>query len=150
MEAYLYLLKVGTDCLNSGHEYLAGHGVSSGRFKVLMLLFKRQSCPDAEAAITPAELADMAGCTRATMTGLIDTLERDHLVKRVPDERDRRMMTVHLTQKGTNLLTKILPGHFKRIAEMMAGLNEADRKTLVRLLAKVAVPASTCSTQVST
>ncbi len=40
----------------------------------------------------------MAGVTRATMTGLIDTLERDGLVMREPDPVDRRMMFVQLTR----------------------------------------------------
>lgn len=137
MEAYLHLLRAGTDCLEFGHEYLSAHGVSSGRFTVLMLLLKRQAFGEKGEVVTPAELADMAGCTRATMTGLIDTLERDSLVKRVPDEKDRRMMTVSLTPKGTALLHKMLPGHFKRLAELMACLSESERKTLVRLLSKI-------------
>ena len=137
MEAYLHLLRAGTDCLEFGHEYLSAHNISSGRFTVLMLLLKRQACSENGAAATPAELADMAGCTRATMTGLIDTLERDTLVKRAPDEKDRRMMTVCLTPKGTALLNRMLPGHFKRQAQLMACFSEAERKTLVRLLSKV-------------
>ena len=135
--AYLHLLRTGTDCLEFGHEYLSSHGVSSGRFTVLMLLLKRQSCGEKGEVVTPAELADMAGCTRATMTGLIDTLERDSLVKRAPDETDRRMMTVSLTTKGTALLHKLLPGHFKRQAQLIACLSETERKTLVRLLGKI-------------
>jgi len=137
MEAYLNLLRTGTDCLEYGHEYLSAHGVSSGRFTVIMLLLRQQSCGKKNEIVTPAELADMAGCTRATMTGLIDTLERDSLVKRAPDENDRRMMTVSLTPKGTALLNKMLPGHFKRISELMACLTEPERKTLVRLLTKI-------------
>ncbi len=145
MVAYLHLLRAGTDCLEFSHEYLSAHGVSSGRFTVLMLLLQGQACGEKAEVVTPAELADMAGCTRATMTGLIDTLERDSLVKRVPDSKDRRMMTVSLTAKGTTLLTKMLPGHFKRLARLMACLSESERKTLVRLLGKVSSQAATIS-----
>jgi DNA-binding MarR family transcriptional regulator len=137
MEAFMHLLRAGTDCLEFGHEYLSAHGVSSGRFTVLMLLFMRCGCEEETNRSTPAELADMAGCTRATMTGLIDTLERDLLVNRAPDEKDRRMMTVSLTAKGTALLNRMLPGHFKRLARLMSCLTEAERKTLVRLLGKI-------------
>ena len=137
MEAYLHLLRAGTDCLEFSHEYLSEHGVSSGRFTVLMLLLRGQACGEKAEIVTPAELADMAGCTRATMTGLIDTLERDSLVKRAPDVKDRRMMTVCLTPKGSALLHRMLPGHFKRLAQLMACLTEAERKTLVRLLGKI-------------
>ena len=72
------------------------------------------------------------------MTGLVDTLERDGLVTREHDSGDRRMMLVHLTPKGHATLQEILPGHFKQMAAQMAPLSEHERKTLVRLLNKVA------------
>src|ERR1022692_4675180 len=87
-------------------------------------------------------LLETAGVTRATITGLVDTLERDGLVRREHDSDDRRMMLVHLTQKGHAALREILPGHFKRMAALMAPLSEHERKTLVRLLDKVAGQAS--------
>jgi DNA-binding MarR family transcriptional regulator len=52
------------------------------------------------------------------------------------------MMLVHLTPKGHATLREILPGHFKRMAALMAPLSEHERKTLVRLLDKVAGQAS--------
>ena len=76
--------------------------------------------------------------TRATITGLVDTLERDGLVTRQHDSGDRRMMLIHLTPKGHSALREILPGHFKQMAAQMAPLTEHERKTLVRLLNKVA------------
>jgi DNA-binding MarR family transcriptional regulator len=47
------------------------------------------------------------------------------------------MMTVNLTAKGTAQLNKMLPGHFKRLTQLMACLSEPERKTLVRLLGKI-------------
>ena len=83
------------------------------------------------------ELADAAGVTRATMTGLIDTLERDGFVKREPDPNDRRMMSVRLTSRGEHFMQDFLPGHFKAIASIMSTLTDSERKTLVQLLSKV-------------
>lgn len=134
-EAFLNILRAGDTAFQMGESYFASHNITPGRFAVLMLLLqKSKACPQTG---TPAELAEMSGVTRATMTGLIDTLERDGLVRREPDPTDRRMMAVDLTTKGVALMHEILPGHFKRIAEAMAPLNEAERKTLVRLLAKI-------------
>jgi hypothetical protein len=39
---------------------------------------------------TLADLASAAGCTRATMTGIADTLERNGLARRIPNAADRR------------------------------------------------------------
>jgi len=71
------------------------------------------------------------------MTGLVDTLERDGLVRRASDPTDRRMMSVQLTPKGQAQIEAILPGHFRRMAELMKPLSVAERKTLVHLLGKI-------------
>jgi DNA-binding MarR family transcriptional regulator len=145
-EAFLHLLRTGDDAAGVTEHNLSEHGISTGRFGVLMLLW-RSIHPRAAQLLgadecvagprTPAELADAAGVTRATMTGLIDTLERDDLVKREPDPDDRRMMSVRLTAKGEKFLRNFLPVHFKTIAGLMGTLTESERKTLVRLLGKV-------------
>ena len=59
-------------------------GLSEGRFIVLFLL---DSVPR---GVAPNKLAEQAGVTPATMTGLIDGLERDNLVNRQADPDDRR------------------------------------------------------------
>lgn len=151
-EAYLHLLRTGDDVFAVTERNLTGNSISHGRFGVLMLLW-RSTQPRAAKLMgadcatggprTPAELADAAGVTRATMTGLIDTLERDGFVKRVPDPDDRRMMSVLLTPKGDRFLNEFLPGYFKVITELMSPLSEAERKTLVRLLGKIQQHAAT-------
>jgi len=144
-DAYLHLLRAGDEAFRVIGSHLADRGMSSGRFTVLMLLLdKKNGCPLALMP-TPAELAEKAGVTRATMTGLIDTLERDGLVKREPDPDDRRRMLLRLTRFGHSTLLDILPGHFQRITSLMSTLSEAERKTFVRLLDKVAEEATRIS-----
>lgn len=146
-EAFMHLLRTGDEVFSMTERNLTEHSISHGRFGVLMLLW-RSTQPRAAKLMgaddgicggprTPAELADAAGVTRATMTGLIDTLERDGYVKREPDPKDRRMMSVLLTPKGDRFLNEFLPGHFRAIAELMAPLSESERKTLVQILVKV-------------
>jgi len=145
-EAFLHLLRTGDDAFGATERNLTEHHVSQGRFSVLMLLWRGVQ-PSAARLLgaelcgggprTPAEIADAAGVTRATMTGLIDTLERDGFVKREPDPDDRRMLSVRLTKKGESFLHRFLPSHFRVIANLMGALTESERKTLVRLLVKV-------------
>jgi DNA-binding MarR family transcriptional regulator len=52
------------------------------------------------------------------------------------------MMLIHMTAKGRAALEEILPVHFKRMATLMSPLSENERKTLVRLLNKVAAQAA--------
>jgi DNA-binding MarR family transcriptional regulator len=137
-EAFLHLLRTGDEAFRVVTSHLAGHNVSQGRFSLLMSLWRccrqQQNC---EPALSPAELADRTGVTRATVTGLVDTLERDGLVTRTPDPADRRMMAVRITTKGERLLMKILPSHFQHMAWLMEPLDEDERRTMVRLLNKI-------------
>lgn len=143
---FLHLLRAGDEVFSVAERNLARHDISPGRFGVLMLLWHgardRVSARGDDGCSlperwTPAELADAAGVTRATMTGLIDTLERDDFVKRVPDPTDRRMMSVVLTTKATQLLRDLLPGHFQLMIALTCTLSEPERQTLVRLLNKI-------------
>lgn len=144
-EAFLHLLRTSDEVFACTERNLTEHGISHGRFGVLLQLWgscHEESC----AGLTPAEIADRTGVTRATMTGLVDTLERDGFVRRAADTSDRRMMRVALTPRGRSFLEELLPGHFERMAALMAPLSVGERKTLVTLLNKVLQHASDLNT----
>jgi DNA-binding MarR family transcriptional regulator len=153
-EAFLNLLRTTDEVFQVAERNLTNHSISQGRFGVLMLLWgsNQRRVEGADVANcnptgprTPAELAEAAGVTRATMTGLIDTLERDGLVRREPDPDDRRMMSVRLTPKAQVFLKELLPKHFQIMASLMEPLSETERKMLVRLLNKILQKATTLS-----
>ena len=131
-DAFLNLLRTGDAAAEAEGEFLAGCGVSHGRFTVLMLL--NRLC---EEPLTPAELAEASGVTRATMTGLVDTLEKDGLALREADPGDRRTVLVRLTEKGQAFLDAILPDFFRRVSAIMQPLDARERKQLVTLLQKI-------------
>jgi DNA-binding MarR family transcriptional regulator len=130
--AFLNLLRTGDVVFAAESEFLASRGVSHGRFTVMMLL--NRGCGQAS---TPAELAEKAGVTRATMTGLIDTLEKDGWVARSSDPQDRRTVLVHFTERGQAVLDAILPDYFRAVSAMMHPLNPQERTQFVELLQKV-------------
>src|SRR5713101_3909077 len=67
------------------------HGLSQGRMGVLFRLLR---CGD-----TPlGDLAEDLGSTPRNITGLVDHLEKDGLVERVPDPDDRRSVRARLTE----------------------------------------------------
>ena len=145
MEAFLHFLRTSTEILESIKAAHASHNFSDGRFGVMMLLNRDPGKP-----VNPADLADRADVTRATMTGLIDTLERDGFVKREHAPDDRRMMLVQLTTKGlmSPLTAEIIRqdlDYFRRVAVLMSPLTAAERKTLVTLMGKIqqSLPAAT-------
>src|SRR5438132_9646519 len=82
--------------LHAGMERWADRfGLSEGRFQILVRL-KHQ--PSGRFAM--GELAEMLDVSPRTVTGLVDNLERDGLVKRVDDPSDRRSVYAELTEQG--------------------------------------------------
>jgi DNA-binding MarR family transcriptional regulator len=139
---FLHLLRTADELDEVKTELMRRHNISSGRFTVLMLLSTSgddSSCAETGKLVplSPAELADMAGVTRATMTGLVDTLEKDGLVRRETDPRDRRAMQVHLTPEGKSFMDDFLPRYFKVVTTIMAPLSGPEKKKLVQLLTKI-------------
>ena len=134
-EAFLHLLRTGDEVFEGVNDFFTRHHVSQGRFTVLMLL--NRACEGAELPATPASLADQSRVTRATMTGLIDTLEKDGLVIREADENDRRTLHVRLTPQGKASVEAMLPEYFRCVSAIIQPLDESERKQLVSLLQKI-------------
>jgi DNA-binding MarR family transcriptional regulator len=131
--ATLLTLRVASDVLEAIEEHLAARGLSVARFTVLMLLNR-----EPEKGLKPSELAEKAGVTRATMTGLLEGLVREGLVRRCSCPNDRRMCSIVLTAKATRKLGSILPDYYERVAGLMKRLSRADKVMLMELLGKVA------------
>jgi DNA-binding MarR family transcriptional regulator len=132
VEGFLVLLRVASDTLGGIEAWLAQHGMSQGKFTLLMILNR-----DPHVGMLPSELADRSGVTRATITGLLDGLEREHLVRRENHAHDRRKAVVFLTLEGQKQLDAILPGYYEQINLLMGELSQGDKEGLVDLLVKV-------------
>jgi DNA-binding MarR family transcriptional regulator len=132
LEAFLVLLRVASDVLDGLEAFLARHGTSQGKFTILMLLNR-----DPEVGVSPSELADRSGVTRATITGLLDGLSREKLVVREDDAGDRRKAVVRLTRRGRTHLEAMLPEYYRQIAELMGEVSDEEKVHLIGLLGKV-------------
>jgi len=130
--ACVLLMRIASDILSIVDNYLSGHGLSQGRWQVLMLLYRTPELPQ-----NPCELARKAGVTRATMTGLLDGLEREDHVARETVAADRRMLDVRLTVKGRKYLEEVMPGYFLLIRRVMRGLTEEEKEQMITLLTKL-------------
>jgi DNA-binding MarR family transcriptional regulator len=99
------------------------------QFFVLTLLWEKDGRPF-------KEMAAAAHSSRATMTGIVDNLERKDLVTREPNPDDRRSLLVKLTEKGWSLQdsTPTLEGIFRSCC---AGLEPVEIQQLSRLLRKL-------------
>lgn len=142
-EAFMHLRRASDAVARVMDAHFADHDITHGRFLVMMLLLKKQGggCP---VVSTPAALADLASVSRATITGLLDSLERDGFVRREPDPADRRQMSVSLTPEGQAFMHALLPAHFRLVNDLMGNLSEHERTTLAKLLTKISSKAAAC------
>ncbi len=73
----------------------------------------------------------------SNITTVIDNLERNGLVTRKRDEKDRRVIFVHLTEAGSQKLAAVLPGHIAALVEELSVLTESEQETLAALCKKL-------------
>ena len=73
----------------------------------------------------------------ANITCVVDNLEKEDYVKRVPSNIDRRIIIAELTPKGLEKISKLYPQNAKNIVEVAANLSKDEQLTLDRLLTKL-------------
>ena len=132
VSGFLYLLRVATDLSLALDTCLSKHDLLQGRWWVLILLMREDSVTS-----TPSILAEKLGVTRATMTGLLDSLEQNGLVTRVFAIEDRRSVNIKLTSAGQAKLDAVMPDYYRRLKQCMQALDKEKRVQLQQLLGLV-------------
>jgi DNA-binding MarR family transcriptional regulator len=89
-------------------------------------------------ARTPSQLAKEAALSQATVTGILDRLERRGLVHRHRDEKDRRKVILEVSEQGRELMQAAPPPLQERFASRLAELPEAQQKEIDRVLRRIA------------
>ena len=104
-------------------------GLTPPQYQVLYILWDRDEMP-------LKDLASACNCTRATITGLIDGLERKGLVIRKPNPADRRSLLAALTDEG-RALQRYTPALEKIYEQCCAGLTSQEFRHLGLLLSRL-------------
>ena len=89
---------------------------------------------DSETPISPNHIADRLIISRASVTSLLDSLEKRGYVERQPHPSDRRMLLVELTNSG-----RLVANQFRLIVHQhqkvwLSALNEKEQELLIQLL----------------
>jgi len=110
------------------------YGLSEGRMQVLMRLRHQGDCP-------LGGLAEAMHVSARNITGLVDHLERDGLVVRIPDSEDRRSVRAHLTDQGQRLIDRIWKEFMQRSLVLVQDLPQEDldliRHTCLKLIQRI-------------
>ena len=81
-----------------------------------------------------SSISDELGVTRRNITALVDALEEEGLVRRMPHPTDRRATVIEMTERGERTMGRVYDEHRAAVAELFEGLEEEDRTELARML----------------
>ncbi len=111
-------------------QILAGEDLSWAAFTVLFVLWiwgDQQT----------RHLADEAGVTKGTLTGVLKTLEKRGLTRRRAHDADGRLVLVSLEPKGMAVIERLFPAFNMGEASVSSGLTEEEKHQLAGLLRKI-------------
>jgi DNA-binding MarR family transcriptional regulator len=92
---------------------------------------------DSELPLPPNKIADRLIISRATVTGLVDSLERRGYVKRIPNPSDRRSLLVKPTESGRQVANAFRPIVHRHQKEWLEGLGEKEQQRLINMLQRL-------------
>jgi MarR family transcriptional regulator, 2-MHQ and catechol-resistance regulon repressor len=87
--------------------------------------------------MTAGEVSQKILKSGGNLTLVIDNLERDGLVRRERDGKDRRVIHVHLTEAGKRKVEAVFPGHVAALVDEFKVLSAGEQKTLGELCRKL-------------
>ena len=101
--------------------------------QVKVLLFINYTRND---AITVGNIAKYLTCTPATVSGIIDSLEKKNLIHRVRDLDDRRKVHIRLNPAGSRLVSVVESLGYE-IEEIVSEFSAEEQEVLEKLLQRI-------------
>ncbi len=105
-------------------------GLTQARWAALLQIQRREG-------VSQRQLAEFIGIEGPTLVHILNSLERQNMIERRPDTRDRRAKTVHLTDTARPLVGRIEEiAHGLRL-ELTEGIDDEELATCVRVFRKI-------------
>lgn len=122
-----YMRKTESIIRKKGREILKDFNITGPQFSALQWLMT-------EGNLTIGELSQKMKLACSTITDLIDRMEKSDLVVRQKDEKDKRIVRIHVQQKGHDLLQKVLQKRRLFLDEKLSKYKEEEKKSLMKSL----------------
>ena len=115
----------------SEERKLAKVGLTPERLQVLSV------CTDYPGTLIPEEISRLIFRDSQSVSGLLNRMERDGLVRRVPKRKGRPFTEVKMTAKGQELRNQAKERDLAHISNIMSCLSAEEIKQLTQLLRKI-------------
>ncbi len=109
------------------NEELAEHGITLRQWEVLVWLSLTGSC-------TQSELAAQMRIEAPTLVGVLDRMQRDGWIKRVPDAEDRRRKRIYPTQQVEPVWAKMVECALRVRQRALAGIDDEQLRSVRQAL----------------
>jgi len=114
----------------SKNSFLVSSNVTTSQIISLMNMHELKRC-------TISQLAKALGVSLPTTSGIVDRLVKAKYLKRLYDEKDRRLILISLTNKGEAIVEKFLETIRERWEKILERLTETERDSYVTILKKL-------------
>lgn len=104
-------------------------GLTLGQFAVLEVLYHK-------GALSIGEIKDAVLSSDGTIPVVIGNLQKQGLIQKEVDSKDRRRSIVSLTEEGTHVIEEVYPKNEALIDEEFSCWDEADKRQIIKLLKK--------------
>lgn len=109
----------------------AGYNITHKQWQILTFIRNQEG-------LSQKELAALYKSSKVAIVRFLDRLERDGLVYRKSDYRDKRRNQIFLTDKGRSLQMELAPIALDNAGKMRSGLTDSDVESLVEMLGTIA------------
>ena len=111
-------------------------GVSGTDLSVLQYVWRAKS---GERSVRVKDLTSHLGLTSPAVTGIIDRLERQGILQRVPNPEDGRSRFIELTPGQEQVFAAALDSTNEQLHELLSSFSERERRRLVRIVDRIVV-----------
>lgn len=113
-----------------GREILNQYSITPPQFVALQWLFEGGD-------MTIGELSNKMYLACSTTTDLVDRMEKTELVERVKDNKDRRVVRIHLLEEGERIIEEVIEKRQQYLQEILKNFSGEEIKTLNANLSKL-------------
>ena len=132
LKMWIRMLGVTRSAESRLREFLrVEHSTTLPRFDVMAALYRRRE------SVTMSELSRMLLVSNGNATAVVERLEKDGLVARIPSETDRRTVYVALTRAGLAQFEGLAKEHEAEVDTLFAGLSDTDIEMLTDIFKRM-------------
>jgi DNA-binding MarR family transcriptional regulator len=114
-----------------GRKLASAAGLTAVQFRVLQIVSENT-------IMTPKDISKQMGVSQATITALIDKLEKQGMVQRTKSEADRRQINITLTQRGMDTVATAPDALQQRYVRQFELLQDWEQAQLISSLERIA------------